>query len=73
MTATSQPDPMTPVLATFRKPEAIDFADAWDGLEPFLRPPVCRSGALWSLRRPAPDMRHQIAVSLDKAPGTLFF
>lgn len=34
MTETSQLDPMTPVLATFRKPEATDFADAWVGLEP---------------------------------------
>src|SRR4029077_9899845 len=34
LTATRQPDPLTPVLSTFRKPEATDFADAWVGLEP---------------------------------------
>ena len=34
MTAANQPDPMTPVLTTFRNPEATDFTDAWVGLEP---------------------------------------
>jgi hypothetical protein len=30
---------MTPVLATFRKPEETDFADAWVGLEPTFQTP----------------------------------
>lgn len=34
MTTTSHPDPMTSVLATFRSPEATDFANAWVGMEP---------------------------------------
>ena len=30
----AQPDPMTEVLATFRRQEATDFGDAWVGMEP---------------------------------------
>ena len=33
-TPAAQPDPMTKVLATFRRQEATDWGNAWVGMEP---------------------------------------